>query len=106
MRKKIFGAAKNPRLCVRRSLKNFHVQIVDDMAERTVCSFSTVSKDFRVNTSNNAGNVKSATAFGEYVAGKLAEKGIKKVSFDRGGYIFHGRIKAFAESMRKAGIIF
>ncbi|MFH1691903.1 MAG: 50S ribosomal protein L18 [Candidatus Omnitrophota bacterium] len=105
IRKKIVGTAEKPRLNVRRSLKNLFVQIVDDSKHSTLMSASTADKDFRSSCAYG-GNVKSAGMLGEVVAKKAKEKNISCVVFDRGGYDFHGRIKAFAEAARKGGLEF
>lgn len=105
IRNKIIGTTEKPRLNVRRSLKNLFVQIVDDSKGLTLMSASTADKDFKEHCSYG-GNVKSATMLGDEVAKKAKEKNISKVVFDRGGYDFHGRIKAFAQAARKGGLEF
>ncbi len=105
LRKKVIGTSQRPRLAVHRSHKNLFTQIVDDIAGKTLLSASTIEKDF-AKKQKYGGNVKAAALLGEFLAGKAKEKGIKKVVFDRGGYKFHGRIKALAESARKAGLEF
>ncbi len=105
IRKKIFGTLERPRLALHRSLKNLYVQVVDDIASRTLFSFSTADKGF-IQTKPAKGKVSAAGKLGEYYAPKLIEKGIRKVAFDRGGCLYHGRIKAFADSLRQAGIEF
>jgi large subunit ribosomal protein L18 len=104
-RKKVVGTLKKPRLNVRRSLKNLFIQFVDDGAGRTLLSASTVDKDFKARM-NYGGNVKAAVLLGELVAEKARHGNIKSVVFDRGGYDYHGRIKAFAEAARKGGLEF
>ncbi len=99
------GTADRPRLSVRRSLKNLFVQMVDDTKGMTLLSMSTVDKDLKKKLSYG-GNVKAAVLLGETVAHKAREKKITKVVFDRGGYDYHGRIKAFAEAARKGGLEF
>ncbi|MBL7071274.1 MAG: 50S ribosomal protein L18 [Candidatus Omnitrophica bacterium] len=104
-RKKTVGTEKRPRLSIHRSLGNLYVQLIDDINGKTICSISTLSPDVKKGA-KYGGNVKAAEALGE-AAGSLAKsKGISKVVFDRGGYIYHGRIKAFAESARKNGLEF
>ena len=102
---KIRGNSERLRLCVHRSLKNFQAQIIDDTNGRVVWGMSTLDKDLRGKI-ERGGNIKAATVLGETFAAKAIEKGIKKVSFDRGGYLYHGRIKAFAEAVRKGGVQF
>ncbi len=105
IRKKMFGTIERPRLSVHRSAKNLYVQVIDDVNSKTLFSFSTLSKDF-VKTAPKKGKVEKSTKLGETFASKLKEKGITKVAFDRGGYLYHGRVKALAESLRQAGIQF
>jgi len=103
LRKKVVGTSERPRLAVHRSLKNIYVQVIDDMSSKTLFSFSTADKPFAAKKPKN-GKVSAATSLGEFYAKTLQEKGIKKVSFDRGGCLYHGRIKALAEALRKGGI--
>lgn len=105
LRKKVVGTTERPRLNVRRSLKNIFIQIVDDSKGLTLLSLSTADKDFKKNMPYG-GNVKAAQALGEVAASRAKEKNILKVIFDRGGYDYHGRIKAFAEAARKGGMEF
>ncbi len=104
IRKKIIGTAERPRLSVHRSLKNLYVQVIDDIQSKTITSFSTNAGDF--SKSNKGTKTEKAQALGKFYAGRLKEKGIKKVAFDRSGYKYHGRIKALADSLREAGIEF
>lgn len=104
-RKKISGSAERPRLVVHRSLKNLYVQVIDDTKSHTLYSFSTADKAF-VKTISKTPKVKQAEKLGQFFAAQLKEKGIKKIAFDRGGYQYHGRVKALAESLRQAGIEF
>ncbi|MBL4936131.1 50S ribosomal protein L18 [Clostridium sp. YIM B02515] len=102
IRKKVSGTAERPRLSVYRSEKNIYAQIIDDVAQITLVSASTVDKDF-----NGLGsNKEAAKEVGKLVAQKAIEKGIKSVVFDRGGYIYHGRIQELAEGAREAGLEF
>ena len=103
IRKKIFGTIERPRLSVHRSAKNLYVQVVDDTASRTLFSFSTADKAF-TKAKPKAGKVSAAEKLAQFYAPILKEKGIKKVAFDRSGCLYHGRIKALAESLRKEGI--
>lgn len=105
IRKKSAGTTERPRLCVHRSLKNFAAQIVNDEASKVLVGMSTLDKGIRSKL-KNAGNVKAAEALGEAFASKAKEKGITKVCFDRGGFKYHGRVKAFADAARKAGLEF
>lgn len=102
IRKKVSGTAERPRLSVYRSEKNIYAQIIDDVAQITLVSASTIDKDF-----NGLGsNKEAAKEVGKLVAQKAIEKGIKSVVFDRGGYIYHGRIQELAEGAREAGLEF
>ena len=105
LRRHVKGSSERPRLNVRRSLKNLFVQIVDDTKGRTLVSASTADKDFR-QVMAYGGNVKAAAALGERVAQKAKGAQVTRVVFDRGGYDYHGRIKAFAEAARKGGLEF
>ncbi len=105
IRKKMFGTAERPRLNVHRSLKNLYVQVIDDMQSRTLFSFSTRDKDFSKKVSKGS-KTEKAKGLGQFFAARLKEKGIRKIAFDRGGYQYHGRVKALADSLREAGIEF
>ncbi|HLD50675.1 MAG TPA: 50S ribosomal protein L18 [bacterium] len=105
IRKKMFGTAERPRLNVHRSLKNLYVQVIDDTQSRTLYSFSTQDKEF-IKKVAKASKTQKAKSLGQFFAGGLKEKGISKIAFDRGGYQYHGRIKALADSLREAGIEF
>lgn len=105
LRKHVIGTTERPRLNVRRSLKNLFIQIIDDSKHVTLVSASSADKDFRKKLAYG-GNVKAAALLGEIVASKAKEKNIAQVVFDRGGYDYHGRIKAFAEAARKGGLQF
>ena len=100
VRGKISGTAACPRLCVYRSLKNIYAQIIDDEQGVTLVSASTMDKDFN----GNGGNVEAAAEIGKKVAAKALEKGITEVVFDRGGYVYHGRVKALADGAREGGL--
>jgi large subunit ribosomal protein L18 len=105
LRRKIIGTADKPRLCVSRSLSNFSAQLIDDIAGKTLLSVSTFDKDTKTKI-RYGGNTKAAEQLGKMLAEKSKNKGITKVVFDRGGSMFHGRIKAFADAMRKEGLAF
>ena len=105
LRKRIFGTSERPRLSVHRSLKNLYVQVIDDMAAKTVVSFSTQDAEFRKKT-GKVKKTEAASQLGKFFAGRLKEKGIQKIAFDRNGLPYHGRIKAVAESLRESGINF
>jgi large subunit ribosomal protein L18 len=101
----MFGTQQRPRLILHRSLKNLYAQIIDDTKNKTLFSLST--KDLEIKQKfSYAGNVKAAEFFGEIFARKVKEKGITKIIFDRAGYLYHGRVRAFAEALRKNGMEF
>lgn len=102
VRKKVSGTAERPRLAVYRSEKHIYAQIIDDVAQKTLVSASSAEKEF-----NGLGsNKEAAKMVGKMVAEKAIEKGIKEVVFDRGGFIYHGRIQELAEGAREAGLQF
>jgi large subunit ribosomal protein L18 len=102
IRRKMRGTADRPRLAVFRSVAHIYAQVIDDNAGSTLVSASTVDKGGKT----NGGNVAAAKAIGKLVAERAKEKGIQKVIFDRGGYQYHGRIKALADAARTAGLEF
>ncbi len=104
-RKNLEGTSQRPRLNVFRSLQNMYAQVIDDTTGHTLVSASTLDKEIKAKNIAG-GNIEAAKAVGELVAQKALEKGIKAVVFDRGGYIYHGRVKALAESAREAGLEF
>ena len=105
IRKRVVGTPQRPRLCVHRSLKNFYAQIVDDREGRVLFGMSTLNKDIQGKVKNGA-NSQAAALLGEVFSGLARKKGITKVSFDRGGYLYHGCVKAFAEAARQGGLEF
>ena len=102
IRRKLSGTAARPRLAVFRSVAHIYAQVIDDVAGATVVSASTVDKGGKT----NGGNVAAAKAIGKLVAERAKEKCIKSVVFDRGGYQYHGRVKALADAAREAGLEF
>ncbi len=102
VRGKISGTADCPRLNVFRSAKNIYAQVIDDTKGVTLVAASSLEKDFE----GSGGNKAAAEKVGEAVAKRAVEKGIKKVVFDRGGYLYHGRVKELAEGARKGGLKF
>ena len=105
VRKKIIGTAEKPRCSVHRSHLNLYVQLIDDLKGATIVSVSTRDKEFKEKSSQGS-DCKAAELLGQILSEKAKTKGIQKVVFDRGGYPYHGRIKALAESTRKHGLIF
>ena len=106
VRKKIRGSSEMPRLCVSRSNKNVYAQIIDDTVGRTLVEASSLSKDFRPESGSRGGNKKGAALVGDAIGKRALEKGIKKVVFDRNGFLYHGRVKALSEAARAAGLEF
>lgn len=105
VRKKISGTAERPRLNVFRSLTNIYAQIIDDTTGTTLVAASSIDSSLK-GSLKFGGNKEAASKVGKLIAEKAAEKGIKLVVFDRGGYIYHGRIKELADAAREAGLEF
>jgi large subunit ribosomal protein L18 len=107
IRKKVFGTAERPRMAFFKSLNNLYVQIIDDEAGKTLVSASTIDKDFVEKYGVRGGkNIEMAKKLGEFIAEKALSEGIENVVFDRGGFIYHGKVKAFAEAAREKGLKF
>ena len=102
VRKKISGTPARPRLCVYRSNKHIYAQIIDDVNGVTLASASSMDKGFE----GNGGNAEGARKVGEMIAKNAASKGISEVVFDRGGYLYHGRVKELADGARENGLKF
>lgn len=102
IRNKIQGTPERPRLAVFRSVKHIYAQVIDDEAGRTIVAASSNDKG----ASANGGNIAGAKEIGKLIAERAKAKGIKSVVFDRGGYLYHGRVKALAEAAREAGLEF
>ena len=103
IRKKLRGTVARPRLNIFRSLKHIYAQVVDDARGCTLAAAGSLDKDFPL---RGGGNVAAAREVGKWIAQRALEKGIQQVAFDRGGYRYHGRIKALAEAAREAGLQF
>ena len=101
IRRKVKGSGERPRLAVYRSLNHIYAQVVDDERGQTLVSASTTEKDLRGST---GGNLDAAKRIGKAIAERALEKGIESVVFDRGGYLYHGRIKALTDAAREAGL--
>jgi len=106
IRKHLSGTSERPRLAVFRSAKHIYVQIIDDTKGHTLVAASSLSPEIRQIRTNLSGKKAVATEVGKLVAQKALSKGIKKVAFDRGGYMYHGRVKALADGAREAGLDF
>ena len=103
VRKTVHGTRERPRLAVFRSLKHIYVQLIDDAQGRTLAS---ASSDEKSAATASGGNVAGARAIGKVIAERAKEMGIQKVVFDRGGYLYHGRVKALADAAREGGLKF
>jgi large subunit ribosomal protein L18 len=106
VRKIIFGTAERPRLTVYRSLNNFFVQLIDDKNGKTLASASTIDKDVKNVISDKMPKIEKSKVVGKVIAQKAKEHNIVSVVFDRNGYEYHGRVKAFADSARENGLEF
>ncbi len=102
VRSNLFGTPERPRMCVFRSNKNIYVQVIDDVNGVTLAAASSLDKDFE----GYGGNKEAAKKVGEAIAKKALDKGIDTVAFDRGGFLYHGRVKELAEGAREAGLKF
>ncbi|MBP5655021.1 MAG: 50S ribosomal protein L18 [Clostridiales bacterium] len=105
VRKKISGTAECPRLCVFRSNAHIYAQIIDDVAGTTLAAASTLDKDVKSSVSVGS-NIEAASQVGKLIAERAQAKGITEVVFDRGGYLYHGRVAALAQAAREAGLSF
>jgi len=105
IRRQVAGTPGRPRLAVFRSNKQIYVQLIDDVDGRTVASASSTDREIR-DSVRNGGNVEAARAVGKLIAERALEKGLPSVVFDRGGFIYRGRVRALAESAREAGLRF
>ncbi|MBN2366790.1 MAG: 50S ribosomal protein L18 [Calditrichaeota bacterium] len=105
-KKRIVGSSDRPRLVVFRSLNNFYGQIVDDSARKTLLGASSLTKDIRDEVAKSKSRQEASKIVGKYIAEKAKKKKIKRVIFDRNGYAYHGRVKAFAEGAREGGLEF
>lgn len=105
IRKSVTGTALRPRMAIFRSSKHIYAQIVDDESGTTVVAASTLTSGVR-DGSKSLGNIEGATMVGAAVAAKAIEAGVSQVVFDRGGYLYHGKVKALADAAREAGLVF
>ena len=101
IRRKVRGDTARPRLAIYRSLNHIYAQVIDDRLGQTLVSASTTEKDLR---GNSGGNLDAAKRIGQVIAERAIAKGIEQVVFDRGGYLYHGRVKALTDAARKAGL--
>jgi large subunit ribosomal protein L18 len=105
VRARVIGTAVRPRLCVFRSLKNIHAQVIDDSTGQTLVAASSLDTDLKSKIEGKK-KIEVAEQVGSLIAQRALDKGIKKLAFDRGGYKYHGRVKALAEAARKTGLDF
>jgi len=106
VRKKIRGTAERPRLCVFRSARHIYAEIIDDTSAHTLAEASSLSGEMRQEIGTKGGNKEGAAMVGASIAERALKKGIKKVVFDRNGFLYHGRIKALSEAAREKGLEF
>ena len=105
VRVKVTGTSERPRLNVFRSLKHIYAQLIDDMSGRVLCSVSSIDKEYRKKM-KNGNNIEAAKVVGNLIAEKAKASNIEQVTFDRGGYLYHGRVKALADAARENGLKF
>lgn len=105
VRGKVSGTAARPRLCITRSNANIYAQVIDDVAGKTICGVSTLGPEFKA-TKKNGATIEGAAALGELIGKKAQKSGVTEVVFDRGGNLYHGRVKALADSARETGLKF
>jgi large subunit ribosomal protein L18 len=105
MRKRVVGTTERPRLCVHRTTRHIRAQVIDDATGRTIVAASSLDKEVR-EVIKGGGNVAASKVVGKIIAERAKAKGVEKVVFDRGGYQYHGRVQALADSAREAGLQF
>ena len=106
LRRFLAGTQDRPRLSVFRSNNHIYAQVIDDDAQQTICAASTVDKDLKKDSDKSSSNCAASSEVGSLLAKRAIKKGIKQVVFDRGGNIYHGRVKALADAARKGGLKF
>jgi len=106
IRKKVTGTLEKPRLSIFKTSRHTYAQIIDDTNSRTMVEASSLAKDIRLKIQGRGGNKEGAKIIGEFIAKRASEKGIKKVVFDRNGFLYHGRVEALAEAAREHGLSF
>ena len=106
LRRYLIGSKDRPRLAVFRSNNHIYAQVIDDDAQQTICSASTIDKELKEDSDKLSSNCNSSSIVGELLAKRAIKKGIKQVIFDRGGNLYHGRVKALADAARDAGLNF
>ncbi len=106
LRRYLIGNKTRPRLSVYRSNNHIYAQVIDDDAQQTICSASTIDKELKEDSDKHSSNCSSSSTVGKLLAKRAIKKGIKQVIFDRGGNLYHGRVKALADAARDAGLNF
>ena len=106
VRKKIKGTSERPRLSVFKSSKHIYAQVIDDTEAKTLVNASSLSKEIRPHIGSKGGNKEGAALIGKYIAERAMKKGVKRVVFDRNGFLYHGRIKLLADAAREHGLEF
>ena len=106
LRRFLIGDSTRPRLSVFRSNNHIYAQVIDDSAQKTICSASTIDKELKEKSDKLSSDCKSSSVVGTLLAKRALKKGIKQVIFDRGGNLYHGRVKALADAAREAGLNF
>ena len=106
LRRYLIGSSTRPRLAVFRSNNHIYAQVIDDDAQQTICSASTVDKELKEDERKLSSNCSSSSIVGKLLAKRAMKKGVKQVIFDRGGNLYHGRVKALADAARDAGLNF
>jgi large subunit ribosomal protein L18 len=106
VRMRIFGTPERPRVAVFRSLNHIYLQAVDDMEGRTLAAASSLDKELVKKLKGHGGNIRAAKEVGALMATRLKDKGLASIVFDRGGFVYHGRVKAVADALREGGIKF
>jgi large subunit ribosomal protein L18 len=106
LRQKVKGTSERPRLCINRTLKHIHAQLIDDVAGTTIVAASTVQKDVAGTLTGGTGNREAAKAIGKLIAQRAKDKGIEAAVFDRNGLKYHGAVKEFADAAREGGLEF
>ena len=106
LRQKVKGTSARPRLCINRTLKHIHAQLIDDVAGTTIVAASTVQKDVAGTLTGGTGNREAAKAIGKLIAQRAKDKGIESAVFDRNGMKYHGAVKEFADAAREGGLEF
>ncbi|EFK12071.1 ribosomal protein L18 [delta proteobacterium NaphS2] len=106
VRKRVKGSSERPRLCVFRSAKHIYAQLIDDTKGQTLVAVSSLSKDLASDIAGNGGNKKGAAVVGKAIGAAALAKGIKRISFDRNGFLYHGRVESLSKAARESGLQF